>query len=140
MMLGARGVSRWALMIALTGGPSTPRELAVTALMRARMCELLGVSRGDVAPDELFTVGLLSVADALLDRPLETILAELPLAETLAAALLRQEGSAGAILQAVLDFEVASFGTDSVQAHRAAVGMAYMDALRWAQETLSASV
>jgi EAL and modified HD-GYP domain-containing signal transduction protein len=140
MMLGARGVSRWALMIALTGGPSTPRELAVTALMRARMCELLGVSRGDVAPDELFTVGLLSVAGALLDRPLETILAELPLAEALAAALLRQEGSAGAILQAVLDFEVASFGTDSVQAHRAAVGMAYMDALRWAQETLSASV
>jgi EAL and modified HD-GYP domain-containing signal transduction protein len=140
MMLGARGVSRWALMIALTGGPSTPRELGVTALTRARMCELLGVSRGDVAADELFTVGLLSVADALLNRPLETIMAELPLADQLAAALLRREGSAGAILQAVIDYEVANFGTHSVQAHKAAVGIAYTDALRWAQETLSAAI
>jgi EAL and modified HD-GYP domain-containing signal transduction protein len=137
MMLGARGVSRWAMMIALTGSPSTPRELAVTALTRARMCELLGVSRGDVGADELFTIGLLSVADALLDRPLATILADLPLADGPAAALLRREGSAGAILQAVIDYEVANFGTDCVQAHKAAVGLAYMDALRWAQETLS---
>jgi EAL and modified HD-GYP domain-containing signal transduction protein len=140
MMLGARGVSRWALMIALTGGPSTPRELAVTALTRARMCELLGTSRGDVGGDALFTIGLLSVADALLDRPLETIMAELPLVDELAAALLRRDGPAGAILQAVIDYEVANFGTHSVQAHRAAVGIAYMDALRWAQETLSAAI
>jgi EAL and modified HD-GYP domain-containing signal transduction protein len=140
MMLGARGVSRWALMIALTGSPSTPRELAVTALTRARMCELLGVSRGDVGADELFTIGLLSVADVLLDRPLATILADLPLADGPAAALLRREGSSGAILQAVIDYEVANFGTDCVQAHKAAVGLAYMDALRWAQETLSAAV
>jgi c-di-GMP phosphodiesterase len=140
MMLGSRGVSRWAMMIALTGGPSTPRELAVTALTRARMCELLGVARADLAADELFTVGLLSVADALLDRPLDSILAELPLADELSAALLHREGPAGSILQAVIDYEVANFGTDSVQAHRAAVGIAYMDALRWAQETLFAAV
>ncbi len=140
MMLGARGVSRWALMIALTGGPSTPRELAVTALTRARMCELLGMSRGDVGPDELFTIGLLSVADALLERPLTTIVGELPLADAVASALMHREGPSGAILQAVIDYEVANFGTDTVQAHRAAVGIAYMDALRWAQETLSAAV
>lgn len=140
MMLGARGVSRWALMIALTGGPSTPRELALTALTRARMCELLGTSRSDVAPDELFTLGLLSLADALLGCPLETILAELPLADELNYALLRREGPAGAILQAVIDYEVANFGTDSVQANRAGAAMAYMDALRWAQETLVAAL
>jgi EAL and modified HD-GYP domain-containing signal transduction protein len=93
-----------------------------------------------VEADELFTIGLLSVADALLDRPLETILAELPLADELGAALVRREGPAGAILQAVIDYEVANFGTHSVQAHRAAVGIAYMDALRWAQETLSAAI
>ncbi len=140
MMLGARGVSRWALMIALTGGPSTPRELAVTALTRARMCELLGMSRGDVGPDELFTIGLLSVADALLDRPLDAIMGELPLADSVTAALMRREGPAGAILQAVIDYEIANFGTQGVQSHRAAVGMAYMDALRWAQDTLSATI
>ena len=81
MMLGSRGVSRWALLVALTGGPSTPRELSVVGLTRARMCELLGSDRRDVAGEELFTVGLLSVADALLDVPLETIVEELPLAD-----------------------------------------------------------
>ena len=42
MMLGSHGVSRWALLVALTGGPNAPRELSVMALTRARMCELLG--------------------------------------------------------------------------------------------------
>jgi EAL and modified HD-GYP domain-containing signal transduction protein len=98
------------------------------------------MSRGDVGGDELFTIGLLSVADALLDRPIETIVAELPLADTVGSALLRQEGPAGGILEAVIDYEVANFATQSVQAHRAAVGIAYMDALRWAQETLLAAI
>jgi hypothetical protein len=40
----------------------------------------------------------------------------------------------------VIDYEVANFGTDSVQAHKAAVGLAYMDSLRWAQETLTAAI
>ena len=51
MMLGSRGVSRWALLVALTGGPSAPRELSVMGLTRARMCELLGSEREDVGGD-----------------------------------------------------------------------------------------
>ncbi len=49
MMLGSRGVSRWALLVALTGGPSAPRELSVVGLTRARMCELLGAEQAAVA-------------------------------------------------------------------------------------------
>ena len=87
MMLGSRGVSRWALLVALTGGPNAPRELSVMGLTRARMCELLGADLREVAGDQLFTVGLLSVADALLEVPLETIVEELPLADEVSAAL-----------------------------------------------------
>ena len=141
MMLGARGVSRWALMIALTGSPNTPRELSVMALTRARMCEIMGMSRPDVAGDELFTVGLLSVADALLDRPLETIISELPLADDTTAALVKRTGAAGAILEAVVAYELARFDEESVQVHRAAMmSVAYMDALRWAQETVAGAI
>lgn len=138
MMLGGRGVSRWALMVALTGGPSTPRELAVMALTRARMCEILGMGQTEIGADELFTVGLLSFADALLDRPLDTIVPELPLADELSEALLRRSGPAGSILDAVVAYELANFGAESVQQHRAGVAMAYMDALKWAQETIAA--
>jgi c-di-GMP phosphodiesterase len=138
MMLGGRGVSRWALMVALTGGPSTPRELAVMALTRARMCEILGMGQTEIGADELFTIGLLSFADALLDRPLDMIVPELPLADEVSEALLRRSGPAGSILDAVVAYELANFGAESVQLHKAGVAMAYMDALKWAQETIAA--
>jgi c-di-GMP phosphodiesterase len=137
MMLGSNGVSRWALLVALTGGPSVPRELAVMALTRARMCELLGARYDDVEPDELFTIGLLSVADALLDLPLEAIVSQLPLSEDVAAALLRYQGALGSILDAVVTYERGDFEAPSVRTHRDGLGVAYRSALGWAQNTLA---
>lgn len=138
MMLGSRGVSRWALLVALTGGPSTPRELSVVGLTRARMCELLGTDREDVASDQLFTVGLLSVADALLEVPLETIVEELPLADEVGAALLHRDGPAGAILDAVVSYERGEFDAASLQSHSRGIATSYRDALGWAVGTVSA--
>ena len=137
MMLGSRGVSRWALLVALTGGPSTPRELSVMGLTRARMCELLGAQREDVSTDELFTVGLLSVADALLDVPLETIVDELPLADEVGAALLRRDGPAGSILDAVVSYERGEFDAASLAAHSHGIAASYRDALGWAVATVA---
>ncbi len=137
MMLGSRGVSRWALLVALTGGPSAPRELSVVGLTRARMCELLGSDRQDVGGDQLFTVGLLSVADALLDVPLETIVDELPLADEVSAALLRRDGPAGSILDAVVSYEQGEFDAASLAAHSRGIATSYRDALGWAVETVS---
>jgi c-di-GMP phosphodiesterase len=139
MMLGTHGVSRWALLVALTGGPSAPRELSVMALTRARMCELLGSRYTDADPEELFTVGLLSVADALLDLPLEAIVSQLPLSEEVADALLRYGGPAGSILEAVVLYERGDFEAQSVRSHRHGLALAYREALGWAQKTLSES-
>jgi len=138
MMLGSRGVSRWALLVALTGGPSTPRELSVVGLTRARMCELIGSDYKDVGGDQLFTVGLLSVADALLDVPLETIVEELPLADEVSAALLRRDGPAGTILDAVVSYEQGDFDAASLQAISRGIATSYRDALGWAVETVAA--
>ena len=138
MMLGSRGVSRWALLVALTGGPSAPRELSVVGLTRARMCELLGSDREDVAGDQLFTVGLLSVADALLEVPLETIVEELPLADEVGAALLRRDGPAGTILDAVVSYERGEFDAASLHSHSRGIATSYRDALGWAVGTVSA--
>ncbi len=56
-----------------------PDELMTVPLVRGRFCELLAPLAGmaDQAND-LFLMGLLSVMDAILDQPLDTILAELP--------------------------------------------------------------
>ena len=58
-----------------------PRELLTTALVRARFCELIGPSFGERKTDQLFTMGLFSVLDALMDMPMTRALRPLPLTE-----------------------------------------------------------
>ncbi|HZC29328.1 MAG TPA: HDOD domain-containing protein, partial [Gaiellaceae bacterium] len=93
MLLGARAVRRWATALVLAGMPSQPHALLVTALVRARMCELL---TDDAAhADRAFTVGMFSTINRLLGLPMREALDTLPLADDVVAALLRGEGAEG---------------------------------------------
>ena len=136
MMLGSRGVSRWAMLVTLTGGPSAPPELSVLALTRARMCEFLAQGRPELDPDELFMIGMLSVADALVGAPLAQIIDELPLAPAMVAALVDRAGPAGEILETVITFEQGEFDSEQVRANERGIGQAYLGSLRWAQGIL----
>ena len=110
---------------------------------RVEAGETLGLGDGledgrrDVASDQLFTIGLLSLADALLDAPLEMIIRELPLAEEISAALLERSGAAGSILDAAISYERGEFDAVSLEAHRGRVAPAYRDALGWARSTVA---
>src|SRR5206468_10674793 len=74
-LLGLSNVKRWATMTVFAGIEGKPRELLNLALVRARMCELLGPELGERSGDQLFTLGLFSVVDALLDAPMHEVLA-----------------------------------------------------------------
>jgi EAL and modified HD-GYP domain-containing signal transduction protein len=60
--------------MALVAATDAPEELVELALQRARMCEVLGGNRSLDASDGHFTVGLFSVADALLDSRMGELL------------------------------------------------------------------
>ena len=75
------------------------------ALTRAKLCELLAQQRGEERTERPFTVGLLSVLDAVLDRPMDEVIDLLPLSEDINAALLAHDGELGNILSAVLEYE-----------------------------------
>jgi EAL and modified HD-GYP domain-containing signal transduction protein len=137
-MLGASTVRQWAMLLVLGGVTASCDELVPAALSRARTLARLAERRGD-DPDAAFSVGLLSVADALLGVPMEQALDGLPLAEPVVAALLRREGPDGAALTAVLDFE---WGTAPLATSGAPAGLqeAYAEALAWSlQATGSAA-
>ena len=88
-LLGDREFRRWIAIVALvTMADSKPPELIKTALTRAFFCEELSspLHLRENAPD-LFLMGLLSAADALLDRPMKQVLSELPLAPEICGAL-----------------------------------------------------
>jgi EAL and modified HD-GYP domain-containing signal transduction protein len=132
-LLGTRAVRRWATVMALSAIPDAPDELVALALLRARMCEMMGGTTTDEERERLFTVGLFSVADALLDAPMEAVLAELPFSEEIEAALLRHEGVKGRLLAAVVEYERGHFPAE-VDEDGVPLADAYLAALQWADE------
>lgn len=94
-------LKRWAMLLAMGSVEGKPPELLRVALLRARACEQLASRDDQVDPNAAFTVGLFSILDALVDRPMAEILAELPLGETICSALLSGAGPAGEYLTVV---------------------------------------
>jgi EAL and modified HD-GYP domain-containing signal transduction protein len=129
-------VRRWATVVALVAAADdAPDELVELALQRARMCEVLGGSRELDAGDGHFTVGLFSVADALLGSPMEEVLETLPFSDEIRTALLTREGPKGALLNTVVAYERGEFPTDDTGALKGAYG----DAVQWAGGALGAA-
>jgi EAL and modified HD-GYP domain-containing signal transduction protein len=127
-LLGTATVRRWAAVVALVAAADdAPDELVELALQRARMCEVLGGSRELDAADGHFTVGLFSVADALLDSPMDEVLETLPFSDEIRAALLNREGPKGELLETVVAYERGEFPADD-----GSLQGAYGEAVEWA--------
>ena len=133
-LLGVRTVRRWATVMAISAIPDVPDELVALGLRRARMCEVLAGSALPEERDTLFTIGLFSVADALLDAPMSDVLDSLPFTDEIQSALLRREGPKGELLAAVTAYERGEFPSlDNADAGVSLAG-AYRAALEWADE------
>jgi EAL and modified HD-GYP domain-containing signal transduction protein len=134
-LLGTGTVRRWAIVVALAqAAGAAPDMLVELALPRARMCEVLGGSRELDAHDGHFTVGLFSVADALLDLPMEEVLEELPFSDEIRFALIDRTGPKGELLNTVLAYERGEFPTDD-----GSLRGAYGEAVEWAGGAASAA-
>ena len=86
-LLGVENVRRWATLSVLASVDDKPTELTVTALIRARFCELAGEQLNIASSAELFTLGLFSVIDAMMDAPMHDVVASIPLADDVREAL-----------------------------------------------------
>jgi EAL and modified HD-GYP domain-containing signal transduction protein len=88
-LLGPRDFRRWLsvfAIIALSSGK--PPELVRTALTRAYFCEEIARPAGlQDKSSSPFLMGLLSVADALLDKPMDEVLLQLPVSQDVKSAL-----------------------------------------------------
>ena len=134
-LLGTATVRRWAAVVALvSAADDAPDELVELALQRARMCEVLGGSTALDAADGHFTVGLFSVADALLDSPMEEVLETLPFSDEIKAALLNREGPKGELLNTVVAYERGEFPSDD-----GSLQGAYGEAVEWAGGAVDAA-
>ena len=126
-LLGLENVRRWATLSTLASIDNKPTELTLTALIRARFCELAGAKLGIGSSSELFTLGLFSVIDGMMDAPMHDVVSSLPLAEDIREALVQRAGPMGRLLDSVVSLEN---GEDDGALPKA--GEIYLDALMWA--------
>jgi c-di-GMP-related signal transduction protein len=78
-ILGEREIRRWIRLVTLvSAGEQKSSDLVLSALVRARFCELVG-SKIPRTQSDLFLVGMVSMMDAILEIPMEEILDKIAL-------------------------------------------------------------
>jgi EAL and modified HD-GYP domain-containing signal transduction protein len=142
MMLGLRGIRRWASVIALAdASDDKPFELVVNSVVRAKFCEdLTGrIGLADHAEDAFF-VGLFSLLDAILGRPLPDLLARLPVGDDVRQTLLGADSNVRRIYEIVLayergDWEEVSRLAGILGLDESAIPETYLHAVGWGNST-----
>jgi EAL and modified HD-GYP domain-containing signal transduction protein len=134
--LGVQQVAALIVLILASGFDDKPLELARQVLIRARMCEQLARD-ATIPADEMFTAGLLSLLDAILDRPLPEIIDQLPLSDLVREALQGGASRPARIVDTARHQnrgDLTSLAGTGFTAQT--VFMAWYDAVRWADDII----
>ncbi len=144
LLLGRDMVRRWASIWAVAGlsagAHGAQSELVAMSTVRARLCELLaGSAHGEAAAGEAFLLGMCSLLDAILSRPMAVVSAELPLNDETRRALCGEPNAARELLDCVIAYERGAWPECEALAQRARVNPAllpgaFLEALRWSRE------
>ena len=140
LLLGRDTIRRWATFLAMSDlSAGAHAELLLMAVVRARFCELLVRGRDGDAADGAFLLGLCSLLDVMLDRPMTSVLEELPLSNDILSALVGHDNAWRQLLDSVVAYERADWETCLPLARQAgltrdSLPKAYLEALRWGQE------
>jgi EAL and modified HD-GYP domain-containing signal transduction protein len=135
ILVGSRRLQAWVTLMLLVGHDTAPEETLSTALVRARLCELLAEQVSPKLGDEGFATGLLSCLDLLLGVPVAAALAELNIDEEVESAILRYEGPLGAVLAEARFLQTG----EHVPQRRTGLNttdfqVSYLEAVAWADE------
>jgi c-di-GMP-related signal transduction protein len=138
-MLGEREVRRWVrLVVTLAAGQKKSSELVLSALVRARFCELLSpkIQHGE---SDLFLLGLLSMMDSILEIPMAEVLDKVPIDQETKAVLLGGGSRLRPLYQLMLaqesgDWQGAAERARSLKLRDSDVAEIYWDAMQWARQ------
>jgi EAL and modified HD-GYP domain-containing signal transduction protein len=104
ILLGLKAIKTWTTLILMSGVEFTTPILIEHTLIRAKMGEKLA-KHYQITPDTGFILGLFSTLDVVFSRPMETLLAQIPITDSMKLALISQQGLMGQMLKTVIDYE-----------------------------------
>jgi EAL and modified HD-GYP domain-containing signal transduction protein len=122
----------------LTVGEKRSSELVVSAMVRARFCELLAprVPHGE---SDLFLMGLLSMVDAILEIPMVRVVEAIPVDHQTKAVLLGAASQLRPLYNLMLaresgDWAVSAELSRQLSLSESEVAEAYWQAMQWARQ------
>jgi EAL and modified HD-GYP domain-containing signal transduction protein len=145
MIMGSDQVWRWVTLAALpTLATDKPGELATLSIVRARFCELLIKLAEISSQNKAFLMGMFSLLDALLDRPLDEALLSISVGPEITQALLGTAGDHSVLSKIYrLTRHYENGDWDEVEAlaqgcgfPASAAGAAYVEAALWGARML----
>lgn len=145
MFFGETELRKWIALATLTrAADDKPGELILHSLVRARFCEVVSRLLHLGLEESAFLMGLFSLLDALIDRPLKETLAEVNLAPEITAVLTCQASEANPLVRIyalartyeVGDWDQVDTLAQGLGARAEQLGDAYCQALHWASEVL----
>jgi len=145
VIIGSDDIRRWAMLATLPMlAADKPGELATLSVVRARFCERLIELAGIRSQNEAFLMGMFSLLDALLDRPLDEALRAVSLGPEVTQALLGTAGEESVlskIYRLTRRYELGDWDEVERLAQgcgfpASAAGNAYVEATLWAERVL----
>jgi c-di-GMP-related signal transduction protein len=145
LFFGESELRKWIALATLArAAEDKPGELILHSLVRARFCESLAHTTEQGLEQPAFLMGLFSLLDALIDRPIEEALATMNLAPEIAAVLKGQaaQGDAlGEMYELTRAYEVADWARVEELAGQLSIptgnlGEVYCAAAGWARAVL----
>jgi c-di-GMP-related signal transduction protein len=131
VLVGLAQIRQWALLMVLDDVAQTTEDQLVTALTRARLCEIVARSAG-VAPDEAFLAGMISGVAGLIGQDPAVTAQQIPLTPEVAAALTDGSGPLGEVLRTVISYEAGDPG-------RIDLAPGFLAAVRWSSRAVQAT-
>ena len=143
-ILGEREVRRWIRLVATLGaGQGKTSELVLSAMVRARFCEVLSpkIPHGD---SDLFLMGLLSLMDTILEIPMSQMLDNIPIDQETKSVLLGGGSRLRPFYQLMLaqesgEWKTASELTTQLHLSESEVAECYWQAMQWGREMSAGS-
>lgn len=138
LMLGTDEIRRFVSVIMMSNmSADKPTELLKTACIRARFCELLAKDNGRKDAQAVYTLGMFSLIDAILDQSMQDIMSQLPLSTSITEALSSREGEMASFLNLLESYEDGDW--DGVEESAGILSLSdenipvlYMEACDWA--------
>ncbi|MDR1245761.1 MAG: HDOD domain-containing protein [Clostridiales Family XIII bacterium] len=115
VMLGQTEIRKWiTTAVARLLGADKPGEVTRLSLIRARFAEELSHKFGmEKESQSLFLMGLFSVLDAILDRPIDEALDMVHVSEDIRETLVDRTGKYSTVFQFILEYEAANWNVVS---------------------------